>query len=128
VWALHGIVERSEIGGAMTEPNDYVQQLRRDWVRVGKIERGKIAKCGVCACKSNEWETVGSTMLGIKTKLICPGKLAAPALHEKIANMQSLLRDDALPVSVQQDIVAELKEMRALIEKAGQTEQHEKKE
>ena len=62
--------------------------------------------------------TVGST-IGIKTILVCPGKNKYPELHEKIDKKQALLHDDALPASVQEEIVLELKGLRAVIQTVG---------
>jgi hypothetical protein len=93
--------------------------LRRDWARVGTEERGRTASCGVCGCRSNLWETVGNTMIGIKTILVCPAKSREPQLHERIAGKQGLLYDDNLPASAQKELVLELKALRAEIQRVG---------
>src|SRR5574338_878173 len=104
----------------MTLAKDWVQQLREDWARVGKTERGELRACGICGCKSDLWETVGGFSIGIKSKLVCPGQTLEPALHERIAEKQQLLNDDSLPNGVLEDIILELWQLRATIQRSGQ--------
>ena len=98
---------------------DPAVNLRRDWARVGTVERGRTSSCGICGCRSNRWVTVGSTMIGIKTILACPGNKRFQDLHQKISDKQKILHDDVLPASVQEEVVLELLRLRAVIARAG---------
>lgn len=116
---MYGLDTIAKLNGVDPETDDPVVLMRRAWAKVGKSERGKTSTCGICGCKSNLWETVGNTMIGIKTVLVCPGRKRYPDLHERISNKQDLLYDDGLPASVQEEIVLELLELRARIAVVG---------
>jgi hypothetical protein len=81
-----------------------------DWKKkVGRKYRSEaIRKCGVCGCESNLWQTFGSTMLGIKTFLMCPGKRDYPELHEVLEKKQDLLYGHPeLPASARRELEME---------------------
>lgn len=89
-------------------------KFKQTWAKVGKTERRNyVSACGICGCKSNLWVTVGSTQMGIKTVLACPGRKRLPDLHDKIMWKQNLLWEDKLPVSVQEELVLEILGLRA---------------
>ena len=116
---MHGLETIARLNGEDKYTIDPVVLLRRAWAKVGKSERGSTGTCGICGCQSNLRRTVGNTMIGIKTVLVCPGRERFPELHEKIGKKQELLYDDALPSRVQEEIVLELLELRARIAVAG---------
>ncbi|MGI0012658.1 MAG: hypothetical protein ACREBU_04330 [Nitrososphaera sp.] len=89
------------------------EQLKEAWKKVGRQERRKeVSECGVCGCKSNLWVTVGSTMIGIRTILDCPGHNANPELHEKIMRKREILYSE-MPDPVKEEIILEILKLRA---------------
>jgi hypothetical protein len=122
---MHGLdtkaklnAERGDGAKAVTEQSSFSRRfedtLGSDLARIGTKKRGRMDTCGICGCRSNLWVTVG-----IKTILACPGQARFPELHKKISEKQDILYDDILPVSVQEEIVLELLELRARIAVAG---------
>lgn len=84
--------------------------LAEDWnKKVGRKYRSEaIRACGICGCKSNLWQTFGSTMIGIKTFLMCPGKRDYSELHEVLQKKQDLLYNHPeLPASTRRELETE---------------------
>jgi hypothetical protein len=83
--------------------------LIEDWKKVGRKYRSEaIRECGICGCKSNLWQTFGSTMIGIKTFLMCPGDRDCPDLHDVLRKKRDLIFDHPeLPASVRRELETE---------------------